>query len=186
MIDELDTTIAALLDDAEAPAELRAADVSFAGPDKDFKPAQPTVNLFLYALRENRELRATTPVYQRTNDTTYKSTPPPARVDCTYLVTAWSPKSGGLRVAEEHRLLGLCLWWLGHFPLIGPAQLPAEVARAPEDRSMGQFWSALGIVPRAAFDLTVTVALRSLDPDGEFGVVKTFEIHEELLRKDGP
>ena len=46
-----------MLDDAAAPADLRAADVSFDTPDKDFKPAQATVNLFLHEVIENRALR---------------------------------------------------------------------------------------------------------------------------------
>jgi hypothetical protein len=57
MIRDLDDTLKAILDDPASPTELRNADVSFEAPDKSFAPAQATVNLFLYEVKENRELR---------------------------------------------------------------------------------------------------------------------------------
>ena len=58
---------------------------------------------------------------------------PPLRVDCGYLVTAWSPKAGGLKAQEEHRLLGLALLWLSRFPVLEEPflqRLPADPAAA--------------------------------------------------------
>ena len=70
------------------------------------------------------------------NGDVYASRPPPLRVDCTYLTTAWSSKPAALKVEEEHRLLGLALPWLSRFPVIedrflqGKLQEPAPALPA--------------------------------------------------------
>src|SRR5205814_5404024 len=55
MFDELDSTIATILNDAKSP--VKGVHVSFITPDKDFKATEPTINLFLYDVKENRDLR---------------------------------------------------------------------------------------------------------------------------------
>jgi len=171
MFDDLDASLAAVLDDPAAPAHVRTADVSFAVPDKAYTPGQATLNLFLHEVQENRALRDDTPVLERVAQG-YVSRRPPVRVDCTYLVTAWSTKTGGLQSAEEHQILGLTLQWLCRFPVLdtghlqGVLQTPPQpfpvavtVAQRREGQSMGEFWTALGIAPRPAFSLTVTLAM---------------------------
>jgi hypothetical protein len=188
MFQDLDATLKSLLDNAEAPADLRDAEISFETPDKDFKPTQATVNLFLYEVQENRSLRDNAPVTDRM-DGHYVSRPPPMRVDCTYLATTWSSKSGGLKAEEEHRLLGLALLWLNRFPVIGngflqgslrnplqPYPLPTMVAQTREDQSTGQFWSALGVPPRPAFSLTVTIAMQPLDQADQYPAVRAVQV----------
>lgn len=117
MFQDLDATLRTMLEDAAAPAEVRGADVSFDTPDKDFKPAHATVNLFLYDVQENRTLRDNVPLMERVGGG-YVSRQPPLRVDCTYLTTTWSSKAGGLKAEEEHRLLGLVLLWFSRFGVI--------------------------------------------------------------------
>jgi Pvc16 N-terminal domain/Carboxypeptidase regulatory-like domain len=188
MFQDLDATLKTLLDDAAAPPDLRGAEVSFETPDKDFKPTQPTVNLFLYEVQENRSLRDNARLTERVGDH-YTSRPPPLRVDCTYLATTWSPKTAGLKAEEEHRLLGQALLWLNQFPVIAdgllqgslknppqPYPLPTMVAQVREDQSMGQFWSALGVAPRPAFSLTVTIAMRPLDQADQYPVVQAIQV----------
>lgn len=184
MFDDLDATLQAVLKDPAAPADLRAADVSFETPDKDFTPAHPAVNLFFYEALENHSLRENAPIQQFV-DGKYQQSAPPMRVDCAYLVTTWSTKTGALRAQEEHRLLGLTLVWLNRFPIIGasylqggmanppqPFPLPAMVAQLKEDQSSGQFWSALGIAPRPAFSLTVTITMALAEQPQEFPAVQ--------------
>ena len=65
MIRDLSQTLAALLSTADLPEEVREAQVSFEHPIDTFNPSQPTVNLFLYELRENRELRTNAPIVRR-------------------------------------------------------------------------------------------------------------------------
>lgn len=188
MFDDLDDTLRAVLDDPSAPADLRAADVSFLTPDKDFAPAQATVNLFLYEVQENHQLRENGPIVELVGGQ-YVSNQPPVRMDCTYLTTTWSAKTGALQAAEEHRLLGLALLWLNRFPVVGtdflrgtlanppqPFPLPTLVAQLKEDQSNGQFWTALGIPPRPAFSITVTVAMQPLDEPELFPQVQTLRV----------
>ena len=194
MFDDLDASLAAVLADAAAPAEVRSADVDFTVPDKDFAPGQPTLNLFLHEVQENRDLRDDQPWAQHLPGGGWTSTRAPMRVNCTYLVTAWSPKAAGLRAAEEHRLLGRALLWLGHFPVIpssylqgslaNPAQpfpLSTLVAQTREGQSMGEFWTALGIAPRPAFSLTVTVALQPFPDAATFPDVTAVQVRTALL-----
>jgi hypothetical protein len=175
VINDLDASLAALFDDAAAPEDLRAADVAFETPDKDYRPSQPTLNLFLHEVTENRSLRDQGRVMSRTGNG-YTSRMPSLRVDCTYLITAWSVLSAGLKTAQEHRLLGLALLWLGRFPELDerflrgslstppqPFPLPVAVARTQEGRSSAEFWSALGIAPRPALALTVTITIDPYD-----------------------
>jgi hypothetical protein len=193
MFNDIDATLRAVLDDPAAPADLRAAETSFETPDKDFAPAQPTVNLFFYEAQENQQLRDNAPIVA-VSDGQYVSRQPPVRVDCTYLVTTWSTKTGAMKAEEEHRLLGLTLLWLNRFPVIGedflrgglanppqPFPLPVMVAQLKEDQSSGQFWTALGIAPRPAFSLTVTVAMDLLEEPEEFPAVQGVRLEPASL-----
>ena len=51
MIDQLDQTLKRIFDDAQAPLDVRNADVSFEMPEENFTPASETVNLYLYDVR---------------------------------------------------------------------------------------------------------------------------------------
>ena len=174
MFSDLDSTIARLLHDApqgELP-ELRNSEVSFETPDFNFAPAQDTVSLFLYEVKENRELRDPTPVVERAG-TGFVRHSAPLRADCSYIATTWGTgAAGAVRVASEHRLLGQALIWLSRFPTI-PAQylqgvlasprrfypLPTMVAQMDPNQHAGDFWTAMGIAPRPAFYLVVTTEL---------------------------
>src|SRR5262245_54087618 len=102
MFQDLDNTLAQVLNDSAAPIELFNANVSFITPDKNFTLAGPTVNLFLYEVKENRDLRDPTPIIEKNGDRFVRKEPP-LRVDCSYIVTAWSNAVGDARVVEEHR-----------------------------------------------------------------------------------
>jgi hypothetical protein len=178
MFDDLDKTLQALFDDDAAPAELRDADVSFETPDKDYRPNQSTVNLFLHEVKENRDLRDPEPIRVVENGLVSLARPP-LRVDCSYLATAWSSLDGALKVAAEHRLLGEALGWIARFGtvpeqyfrgrLVGqPYPPPTVVAQHAGNQDVSEFWHSLGIPPRPAFTLTVTVAveLGAVEPAG--------------------
>ncbi|MEV6115957.1 Pvc16 family protein [Streptomyces sp. NPDC052109] len=188
MFQDLDATLKAMLSDPAAPSEVRAADVSFDTPDKEFNPSQTTVDLFLHDVQENRDLRDQVPLVDKT-DGGFVVRHRPLRVDCTYLVTVWSTQSAGLKAAEEHRLLGLVLLWLSRFEVVEPHflrgdltmppqlyPLPLTMAQMKEGQGMGQFWTALGVAPRLAFSLTVTIGLQPFDEAATFPAPKTIEI----------
>ena len=169
MFQDLDDTLEAILDDPGAPAELQNAAVSFETPDRNFAPAQSTVNLFLYEVKENRALRDPVPITDLVAGQFVRRMPP-LRVDCSYLVTAWSSQAGASKIAEEHQLLAEAILWLTRFTtvpasflqgsLIGqPFPPPTLVAQMDGEKNIGEFWTALGSAPRPAFYLVVTVAL---------------------------
>lgn len=184
MFQDLDDTIQNLIQDTLAPPELHSADVSFDVPDKAFGPALSlaTVDLFLYEVKENRELRDPVPITERLGDIYVQKTPP-LRVDCHYLVTTWADPSSIQKTRAEHELLAQALAWLGSFPTIPsryfqgslidqPFPPPTLVAQMDGLKNAGEFWSALGIPPRPYFNLIVTIAL-DLDRQIEGSLVTT-------------
>ena len=193
MFHDLDASLQALLDDAAAPTEVRTAEISFDTPDKGFAPTNPTLDLFLVEVQENRALRVRgePPVREHVNGQ-FIEHHPPLRVDCTYLVTAWSAAAGGVRAQEEHRLLGLALLWMSRFPRIDdrylqgtmvgqPFPLPMTVAQTPEGQSLGQFWSAMGVPPRAAFAVSVTISMAPFPDPDTYGEVKNVVLEPAWL-----
>src|SRR5947209_7794768 len=194
MFQDLDSTLAAVLRDPAMPAalgDLKNADKSFLTPDKSFAPAltNPTVNLFLYEVNENRQLRENEPILEKVGNT-FVQRPPPLRVDCCYLVTTWAMQPGQpANVAEEHLLLAQALLWLSRFREIPASYLrgslvnelyppQAWTAQIDTHKNTAEFWFALGIPPRPAFHLTVTLALELLQQQA--GSLVTTTITEYL------
>jgi len=177
MLHDLDRTLEVLLK-RELPSPLvEQVTISFATPDSEFPPSSvtlPAVDLFLYDLRENWELRTNDWAVERTPRTVVKH-PPPVRVDCSYLVTAWASKSAPDPAQDEHRLLGEVI-----MILVRHRRIPAEVLQGslrdqdPPVRtkvlqtaalqSLGEFWQALGGKPKAAAQYSVTISLPSTQP----------------------
>lgn len=211
MLHDLDMTLNNMLGDAKAPAELRDAQASFLTPERGAALSENTVNLFLYDVKENRELRDPVPIVERVN-ADFVRRRPLLRVDCSYLVTAWSTKEKDVKVKEEHQLLGQALLWLSRFPTIPekflqgtlanqPFPPPTMVAQMDGTHNTAEFWTALGIPPRPCFNLLVTIAmdlgvkekegppvaskeirLKQINPPGE--AESLFEIGGVLRRAD--
>lgn len=199
MIHDLSATLEAILVDptlgAEYP-ELAAATIVFARPDATFVPPQQSaVDLFLYEIKENLELRNNQPVVRRQNGLATVS-PPPRRIDCSYLVTAWpqDPVPPTLEM-QEHRLLGQALQVLGRYPTIPeqfvqgglrPPVPPAPPAPPPVIepplpmlapavnglKSVAEFWTAMGNQVRASFTVTATISM-SIRSDVTWPIVST-------------
>src|SRR2546430_1669972 len=96
---DLDETIRQLLI-RDVPLDLSEVDISFETPDRDWsgRLSRPTINCFLYDVRENLELRATDFEHMRNNSNGTTTTRRlPARVDATYQITIWA------RAPEEDR-----------------------------------------------------------------------------------
>lgn len=180
MFDALDASLTQLINDAPATEmpELHNADVVFVTPEHAFAPGQPTVDLFLYEVRENRNLRDSRPLVERNGDH-FTTRPAPLRVDGAYIVTTWAAgQPGPARVAAEHQLLGQALSWLSRFATLPGRYLqgvlgspdriyppPILVAQSDPNQQAGDFWVAMGIPPRPAFGLTVTVELEMGGPE---------------------
>src|SRR5438034_7256373 len=141
------------------------ADVAFDAPTKEWSSRRntPTVDLYLYDIREDLEQREV--MWESVRDDSGFITerrPPARRFKLSYLVTAWTQ-----RPEDEHRLLSSllsCFLRNQTMPvdlitgsLVG-ARLPITLNIAmppPQDRSISDVWSALGGELKASLDLVV-------------------------------
>ncbi|MGH2414476.1 MAG: DUF4255 domain-containing protein, partial [Microcystaceae cyanobacterium] len=115
MLTDLDQTIEILLRQELSSEEVQALNFSFEPPVKESIGKLPAINLFLYDVRENLELRSSVGTWQRQSDSTAIKKRPPVRVDCSYLITAW-PGETLTSSQEEHRLLGRVMKVLLRYP----------------------------------------------------------------------
>lgn len=178
MLRDLDKTLEELLK-RELPPNLVSSGLSdatpqvttsFATPDSDFvtKAQPPALGLFLYDIRENLELRSNEwSVDRQSNGTAFKKRPL-ARVDCSYLITAW-PRDP-FDYQTEHFLLGEVMKVLLRYPTIPTVVLQgslkeqeppirAVTLRPSLLQSLGEFWQAIGGKPKAVLNYTVTIAV---------------------------
>jgi hypothetical protein len=176
MIDDLDKSVEELLKRELPPVLLGQVAISFAAPDSEFPPASvtlPAVDLFLYDIRENMELRRPGWVLERREDGTVTKQQNPLRVDCSYLVTAWSSEGSTTRALDEHRILSEVMYVLARHPIL-PEQVlqgrlkgqdpPTSALQPGRLQSVGELWQALGGKPKAALNYTVTIGIAPYAP----------------------
>jgi len=167
MIADLDETIKQLLI-AELPIKNGEIDVKFDQPTREWSArlTRPTVNFFLYDVRENQALRQHQ--WQRMDNgraaiASMKRTP--MRVDCYYIITTWAAEAD-----DEHRLLTRTLTALFRYPtlpedrLVGALQNPifdiqASLARHDKLTNPAEVWSSLDNELRPSVSYLVTLAL---------------------------
>lgn len=173
MFQDLDETLATLI-----KRELSATNVavSFATPDSEFPPVEvtlPAIDLFLYDIRENLELHSNDWYHERQNGRILRHKAP-IRVDCSYLITAWSSATN--HIDDEHRLLGEVMKVLLRYrqlpddvlqgELVGLLPpMRARVVRQGYLQSLGEFWQAMGGKPKASLHYTLTVSADVFAPE---------------------
>ncbi len=187
MIDDLDRTVEELLKRELTPALVEQVAISFAAPDSEFPPSSvslPAVDLFLYDVRENLELRNRDWVIEHNSDGSAKRKRAPVRVDCSYLITAWASDSSTSRALDEHHLLSEVMKVLVRFPVLPEVllqgslkgqepPLPSSTLQPGRLQSVSEFWQALGGKPKAALNYTVTIAIVAEKPqDTEMPVLE--------------
>jgi len=178
VIDDVDRTVEALLREGLPPEVVDQVSISFAAPDSQFPPAAvtlPAIDLFLYDVRENAELREPEWTVVEAVDGSVTRTRAPVRVDLSYLVTAWASGSSTAPALDEHRLLGETVRALLRHRTV-PAELlrgslagaelplPTTTLQPGQLQSLGEFWQALGGKPKAAIGFTITVAVAAGEP----------------------
>lgn len=164
MIGEIDDAIRALVRESDGIA----ADIEVAldAPTKDWAARRnaPTVDLFLYDIREDTRRREYGFSEQRDDRgiITHR-TPAPRYYKLSYLVTAWTQ-----RPDDEHRLLDALLRCFLRFDAIpngfvvqtlSETGLPCSLSIAlppPEDRAFADVWSSLGGELKPSLDLVIT------------------------------
>lgn len=164
MIHDVDETLKELLV-RKVPLDPALVDIGFEMPTKDWVTGiqKPTVNLFLYDLRENLELRSNERTLERRGNLGDEQRPP-VRLDITYLITAWTAD-----VADEHQLLGDLLMTLLRYPLLPeevlkgamqdqPLPLRAWIAQPERTPNAWDFWGSLDGRLKAGISYVVTAA----------------------------
>lgn len=165
MIDEIDAGIRALIRrDAVNGGDV---EVAFDAPTKEWaaKRTVPTVDVYLFDIREDVARRRIEPEPVRDEDGAIVGRRrPPRRYKLSYLITAWTQ-----RPEDEHRLLSAVLHaFLGHEELprdVLPNGVLAEHAQAiymaiglppPAERSIGEIWSAMGGELKPSLELVLS------------------------------
>jgi Pvc16 N-terminal domain len=193
MFELLDKTLSAMLTESRpgvALPQLSNVHVSFLTPEKTYNFQQDNINLYLYETRENRELRSAAPIFESRGGLSVRRRPP-LRVDCAYLVTAWSMLTQDAKVEAEHRLLGYAFNWLSRFPVVPDFYLqqgglvgqvfepPTLVAQLDTVKNAGEFWVSLGIPPRPFFNLIVTITMDLDQALEEFPVTTVLTTYQQ-------
>jgi len=167
MIHEVDEALRRLVSgEALAGSEV---DVVFDAPTKEWAARRnaPTVNLYLYDIREDLRRRARGLINSYDGDGVVTARHmPPRHVKLSYLLTAWTQ-----RPEDEHRLLSSLLMCLLGYESI-PAELlegslaelnlpvPLTVALPPpEDRAFADVWTALGGELKPSLDVVVSAPI---------------------------
>jgi hypothetical protein len=196
MIQDLSQTIRTALTNAPGlTPPLKDAHIVFDRPVDPFAPQQTTVDLFLYDVRENLELRNNEPTITRTNGQA-TIIPPPLRLACSYLVTAWSTSAGEAGTLQEQQLLAQVVQVLSRYPtipdqflqgsLVGQDPPMPMVTLHPDGlKNISEFWTSLGNKLRPSLTVTATIAVQTLDAQTAPMVI-TQDIKLQQLQPPGP
>lgn len=188
MIRDLDRTIKELLTD-ELPINNGEIDVQFDQPTREWSArlTRPTVNFFLYDVRENNVLRQhnweKAPLPSRRaapGKVAQKRTP--FRIDCFYMMTTWAAEP-----QDEHRLLSRSMLALLRHPILAQERLVGDMRNQPfkvqarlanHDRltNPAEVWSSLDNELKPSISYVITVAL---DPWAPISgpAVRTLTLH---------
>jgi hypothetical protein len=141
-------------------------EIAFDAPSKEWagKLTGPTVNLFLYDLREALE-RASASSSERRDNGRALVVRPPLNLELTYSVTAWTKA-----VEDEHRLLSQVLSILFSYDVLPDevlgdagartlASAEASVGRPREEKA--DFWTSVGGQYKASIDYVVHIVVES-------------------------
>ncbi|MDR3577368.1 MAG: Pvc16 family protein [Anaerolineaceae bacterium] len=105
MFNDVDDALREFLN-SEIPISRSEIDISFDRPTRDWsgRLSRPTLNLFLYDIRERKDLRDDVPMVSRNENGLAVRQAPPRRIDLSYLVTVWIKET-----EDEHRILARVL-----------------------------------------------------------------------------
>jgi hypothetical protein len=183
VIHEVDAVLRSLIRDNALPDVI--TDVEFDAPTRDWAARRnsPTVNLYLYDIREEVARRERGHIAVRgPGGEVVSKRQPPRWFRLSYLVTAWTS-----RPEDEHRLLSAMLVLLLRHELLPPERLTAALAELglaipltiavppPESRSLADLWSALGGELKPSLDLVVVAPFAS-SPEYRVGPPVTEDI----------
>jgi Pvc16 N-terminal domain len=192
MLADLDETLRTTLQRELGRHGFDGVEIAFDAPAREWSGqlSAPTVNLFLYDLRESQESRPTEWSHDRGNGKA-RDVRPPMLMECSYAVTAWTQA-----VEDEHRLLSPVLAVMFAFPALPldamPPRLQALADRFPLEGRIAQpkadgkadFWNAVGGQYKASLDYVVSIACESGTVLERGPEVRTQTLSQRL--SDGP
>ena len=167
MLADLDESLRVLMQSELAKHGFELVQIVFDAPTKDWAStlSAPTLNLFLYDIRESKDIRPSDWESRNGDDGRRYDVRPPLRVDVGYAVTAWTRN-----VEDEHRMLSQALAILFAFPELPRGELTGSLrngsqrfplrTRIAQERSDGgsNFWTAVGGQYKASLDYVVTLS----------------------------
>jgi hypothetical protein len=166
-IADLDEALRTLLRRELERHGFEGVDIAFDAPSKEWsgKLTNPTVDLFLYDIRESVDRAVASPTEHR-GGAQATVVPPPLRLELTYAVTAWTKA-----VEDEHRLLSQIL-----AILVSYRHLPEEVLNGRRDdarlravetlvgrprEEKADFWTSVGGEFKASIDFVAHLTIES-------------------------
>jgi hypothetical protein len=165
-IADLDEALRTLLRRELRRHAFEGVEIAFDAPSKEWsgKLTGPTIDLFLYDLREALDRASVTPTERRSNGAAVVNNPP-LNLELTYAVTAWTKA-----VEDEHRLLSQVLAILfsydeipaeviGTNPSTTLARAETSVGRPREEKA--DFWTAVGGQYKASIDYVAHIVVES-------------------------
>jgi hypothetical protein len=168
MLADLDETLRNLLRSELERHGFEGVDIAFDAPAREWSGqlSKPTVNIFLYDLREAEGLRSPEWSSSKSGGRVREGRPPMV-MECSYAVTAWTQA-----VEDEHRLLSQVLAILFAFPELPQDKLNGRLANGsqawPIKARVGQgkgeksdFWSAVGGQYKVSLDYVVRLSVES-------------------------
>jgi len=198
MIHHLDNLLRDILID-QIPSLTSETQVQFRPPDEDWRNEVTNlntmaVNIYLADIRENRKLRSNERIKVGVENGQVIHQPAPARVDCHYLISTWSPAQPGPAVEptqDEHNLLYQVTAVLMHnlplnptrfygegAPELAPlpeamrnADLPVQILPVEGFFKIAEFWGTMGTNHRwkptvyVVVTLPVVLALEPVGPE---------------------
>lgn len=172
--------------------------ISFEPPSQELENEGTIINLFLYDIRENVELRSSVRSWDMSMkaEGVSKKVFASTRVDCSYLITVWTNRpqsnrddSNQVPFLYEHQILGEIMQILVRYRYIPSTilqgtlkkqELPVPIIslRSGRIQNLGEFWQAMGGKPKASIHCTVTIPVPYVvdDEQEEVPLIKTSKV----------
>lgn len=171
MIDDLDEVLREILI-KEVPIKNGEIEIEFDQPKREWSSRlnRPTINIFLYDVKENTKLRSRDRTVVNRNQGNATEVQAPIWLDLKYMITAWATEA-----EDEHRLLSLVLVTFMRTPSIPremlpdslknvPAIIPILVAQPGSLQNITDIWSVLDNEMKPAIPCDITLPIQPTDP----------------------
>jgi hypothetical protein len=184
MFDEVDEALRKLLE-REMDLDTAEIDIKFNQPKREWTARlnRPTIDLFLYDVRENNKRRTQSPAWLNSDGggNSVTQTHQPFWLDLHYMITAWTREP-----EDEHRLLANVVMALLRYPYLPEElcegeladielEIPIRIAQYDALQNIDRLWAAMDNEYHATVDCTVSLPV---DPFEEITtpVVKTVDL----------